>query len=128
MSADLMPRNIAPPPQTVVAVGPTTPTIGSRMNTPTIARCIEIVADATGLTADELVSRTRRRAIARPRQIAMWLAHSFTAATTTQISFAVGIPHDRKSVLHGCRKVEQLCETDAGFRTFCNSLIRLATA
>jgi Holliday junction resolvase RusA-like endonuclease len=125
---NFIPSFIAETPGALLSTGPEMPILGGRMNTPTLSRCLEIVAEATGLTTDELVSRTRRRAIARPRQIAMWLAHNFTSATTTQISIACGIPHDRKSVLHACRKVESLCESDAGFRTLCHSLIRLVAA
>ncbi|MDQ3260104.1 MAG: chromosomal replication initiator protein DnaA, partial [Pseudomonadota bacterium] len=58
-------------------------------------------------------SKKRNRAIARPRQVAMSLAKEFTQLSLPDIGEAFG-GRDHTTVLHACRKVEELKGSDGG--------------
>lgn len=59
----------------------------------------------------DLLSRRRSRSIARPRQIAMCLSKELTNHSLPEIGDAFG-GRDHTTVLHGCRKVQELRESD----------------
>ena len=58
-----------------------------------------------------MFSKKRTRALARPRQVAMALAKDITSLSLPDIGEAFG-GRDHTTVLHACRKVQELCETD----------------
>ncbi|NOQ94916.1 MAG: chromosomal replication initiator protein DnaA [Methylophaga sp.] len=64
------------------------------------------------LRVSDLLSKKRTRSIARPRQIAMALAKELTNHSLPEIGEAFG-GRDHTTVLHACRKVAELKETDA---------------
>jgi chromosomal replication initiator protein len=70
------------------------------------------VADHYNLRLSDLVSARRARAVARPRQVAMFLAKTLTAKSLPEIGRGFG-GRDHTTVIHAVRKVEQLCETDS---------------
>ena len=70
------------------------------------------VADHYNLRISDLVSARRARAVARPRQVAMYLAKTLTAKSLPEIGRGFG-GRDHTTVIHAVRKVEQLCETDS---------------
>ena len=55
----------------------------------TVPSVMERVGSFFGLTPQELASRSRRRAVLVPRQIAIYLCHRYTSATLTDIGRAV---------------------------------------
>jgi chromosomal replication initiator protein len=55
----------------------------------------------------DLFSPKRTRAIARPRQVAMWLAKDLTAHSYPMIGDAFG-GRDHTTVLHAVRKIDSL--------------------
>lgn len=59
----------------------------------------------------DLLAKKRTRSIARPRQIAMALAKELTSHSLPEIGEAFG-GRDHTTVLHACRKVAELRETD----------------
>ncbi len=59
----------------------------------------------------DLLSKRRSRSIARPRQIAMALAKELTNHSLPEIGDAFG-GRDHTTVLHGCRRIEGLRETE----------------
>lgn len=63
------------------------------------------------LRVSDLLSKKRTRSIARPRQIAMALAKELTSHSLPEIGDAFG-GRDHTTVLHACRKVAELKETD----------------
>ncbi|MDC9724834.1 MAG: chromosomal replication initiator protein DnaA [Gammaproteobacteria bacterium] len=63
------------------------------------------------LRVSDLLSKKRTRSIARPRQIAMALAKELTNHSLPEIGDAFG-GRDHTTVLHACRKVAELKETD----------------
>jgi len=61
-----------------------------------------------------MYSSRRARAVARPRQIAMYLAKQLTARSLPEIGRKFG-GRDHTTVMHAVRKVEELKATDNGF-------------
>ena len=69
------------------------------------------VAEYYKIRVADLLSKKRTRSIARPRQIAMALAKELTNHSLPEIGDAFG-GRDHTTVIHACRKVEELIETD----------------
>lgn len=69
------------------------------------------VADYFKIRVAELLSKRRSRSIARPRQIAMALAKELTNHSLPEIGDAFG-GRDHTTVLHGCRRIAALRETE----------------
>ena len=69
------------------------------------------VADYFKIRVAELLSKRRSRSIARPRQIAMALAKELTNHSLPEIGDAFG-GRDHTTVLHACRRIIALRETD----------------
>ena len=69
------------------------------------------VADYFKLRVADLLSKRRSRSIARPRQVAMALAKELTNHSLPEIGDAFG-GRDHTTVLHGCRRIESLRNTD----------------
>jgi chromosomal replication initiator protein len=69
------------------------------------------VAEYFKIRVSDLLAKKRTRSIARPRQIAMALAKELTNHSLPEIGEAFG-GRDHTTVLHACRKVEELKETD----------------
>jgi chromosomal replication initiator protein len=69
------------------------------------------VADYFKIRVGDLLSKKRSRSIARPRQFAMALAKELTNHSLPEIGDAFG-GRDHTTVLHGCRRIESLRETD----------------
>ena len=84
------------------------------------------VADYYGLQTKELSSKRRTRSIARPRQMAMALAKELTEHSLPEIGDKFG-GRDHTTVLHGCKRVRELIETDGKLREDWEKLIRKLT-
>ena len=69
------------------------------------------MADYYKIKVAEMYSKKRNRAIARPRQVAMALAKEFTQLSLPDIGEAFG-GRDHTTVLHACRKITELKESD----------------
>jgi chromosomal replication initiator protein len=69
------------------------------------------VADYYKIKVAEMYSKKRVRSLARPRQIAMALAKELTPMSLPEIGEAFG-GRDHTTVLHACRKVNELVEAD----------------
>jgi len=69
------------------------------------------VADYFKIRVGDLLSKRRTRSVARPRQIAMALAKELTNHSLPEIGDAFG-GRDHTTVLHGCRRVAALRETE----------------
>ncbi len=81
----------------------------------TIDRIIEVVCDYLDLDFARFNSTERTREIAQARQIAMYLAKQHTKAPLTTIGAAIG-GRNHATVLHSCKAVSNLIETDKNFR------------
>ncbi len=73
------------------------------------------VADYYKIRVSELYSNSRLREVARPRQIAMALAKELTNQSLPEIGEAFG-GRDHTTVIHACRKVKELQQTDEQIR------------
>lgn len=71
------------------------------------------VAQYFDLRVAELLSRRRTRAIAVPRQIAMYLAKEMTTRSYPDLARRFG-GRDHTTVIHGVRRIATLIEADAG--------------
>ena len=69
------------------------------------------VAEHYGLTLTELLGPKRARAVARPRQVAMYLAKTLTERSLPEIGRSFG-GRDHTTVIHGVRRIEALRGTD----------------
>jgi len=70
------------------------------------------VADYFSIRVADLKSKRRNRQIARPRQIAMALAKELTSMSLPDIGDAFG-GRDHTTVIHACKKVDELTRTDS---------------
>jgi chromosomal replication initiator protein len=77
----------------------------------TVDEIQKTVADHFSLKQADLLSERRTRAVARPRQIAMWLCKQHTTRSYPDIGRRFG-GRDHTTVLHGVRKVEELIAAD----------------
>ncbi len=85
------------------------------------------VADYYKIRLGDLHSKKRTRSIARPRQLAMALAKELTNHSLPEIGDSFG-GRDHTTVLHACRKIEELRESTREIREDYNNLLRLLTA
>jgi chromosomal replication initiator protein len=70
------------------------------------------VADHYNLRMTDLISARRARAVARPRQVAMFLCKNLTARSLPEIGRGFG-GRDHTTVIHAIRKIEELRATDS---------------
>jgi chromosomal replication initiator protein len=92
----------------------------------TIENIQKAVAEYYKLRVADLLSRRRPRTIARPRQVAMALCKELTEHSLPEIGDAFG-GRDHTTVLHACRKIDELCDTDGRIREDRAKLVRLLT-
>ena len=85
------------------------------------------VAEYYKMRVADLLSRRRTRTIARPRQMAMALSKELTEHSLPEIGEAFG-GRDHTTVLHACRRIEELCEMDGRLREDRAKLVRTLTA
>ena len=81
------------------------------------------VADYYGLQIKDLLSKRRTRSLARPRQVAMALAKELTEHSLPEIGDAFA-GRDHTTVLHACRQIRTLTESDGKLREDWDKLIR----
>jgi len=83
----------------------------------------KVVADYYGLQIKDLLGKKRTRSLARPRQVAMALAKELTEHSLPEIGDAFA-GRDHTTVLHACRQIRNLMETDGKLREDWDKLIR----
>lgn len=93
----------------------------------TIENIQKAVAEYYKMRVTDLLSRRRTRTIARPRQLAMALSKELTEHSLPEIGDAFA-GRDHTTVLHACRRIEDLCETDGRMREDRAKLLRQLTA
>ncbi len=76
---------------------------------------IECVAEAYHLAPQSLLSKSRARQVAVPRQIAMYLMREYGNISLPQIGEALG-GRDHTTVLYGCEKIADMLERDDRLR------------
>lgn len=78
----------------------------------TIDNIQKTVAEYYKIRTSDLLSNRRSRSITRPRQLAMALSKELTNHSLPEIGAAFG-GRDHTTVLHGCRKIAELRESDS---------------
>jgi len=86
-----------------------------------------VVADYYKIKVADLLSKRRSRSVARPRQMAMSLAKELTNHSLPEIGNAFG-GRDHTTVLHACRKIKELRESDTDIAEDYKNLLRHLTA
>ena len=87
----------------------------------TIEYIQEIVSEYFQLSVEELQSKTRKRYVVQARQLAMFFAKKYTKLSLASIGKLIG-KRDHATVLHACKTVDNLNETDKQFRKFLTDL------
>ncbi|HNS17281.1 MAG TPA: chromosomal replication initiator protein DnaA [Bacteroidales bacterium] len=81
----------------------------------------KVICDYFGLASDAIHSKTRKREIVQARQLAMYFAKKHTKSSLATIGLQCG-NKDHATVLHACRTVNNLIETDKQFRIYVEEL------
>ncbi len=77
-----------------------------------IEAILRSVAEYFGLSPNDLRGKKRTKAIAFPRQIAMYLAREMTEYSTTEVGIEFG-GRDHTTVMYACQKIENGMKTDS---------------
>jgi chromosomal replication initiator protein len=89
----------------------------------TVENIQKTVAEYFKIRLADLLSQRRSRSVARPRQIAMSLAKELTRHSLPEIGDAFG-GRDHTTVLHACRRVQALRESETRVREDYQNLLR----
>ncbi len=81
----------------------------------------KVVCDYFDITLDMINSKTRKREIVQARQLAMFFSKRHTKSSLATIGLHCG-NKDHATVLHACRTVNNLIDTDKQFRTYVEEL------
>jgi chromosomal replication initiator protein len=81
----------------------------------------KVVCDYFDLPLDVLKSKTRKREVVQARQLAMYFSKSMTKSSLSNIGIHCG-GKDHATVLHACRTVNNLMETDKKFKTYVSDI------
>lgn len=83
----------------------------------------KVVSDYFEMDVTTLQSKTRKRHIVQARQLAMFFAKKFTKASLASIGTQIG-KRDHATVLHACKTVDNLAETDKQFKKYIEDLTK----
>ncbi len=86
----------------------------------------KVVCDYFDMPIELLKSKTRKREIVQARQLAMYFSKQLTKNSLASIGAQCG-NKDHATVLHACRTVNNLTETDKRFRTYVEDLRKKLT-
>lgn len=93
----------------------------------TIDNIQKTVAEYYNIKMSDLLSKRRSRSVARPRQLAMALAKELTNHSLPEIGDAFG-GRDHTTVLHACRKIQELKDAQHDIKEDYRNLIRTLSA
>ena len=88
----------------------------------TIERISRMVASHYKMTIEEIKSKNNSRAVAVPRQVAMYLCKRLTAASYPEIGREFGGKH-HTTVMHSFEKIDRLTREDRNFHKVVSELI-----
>ena len=87
----------------------------------TIDYITKTVCDYFNLSVDSLIVNTRKRETVQARQIAMYFSKSLTKSSLASIGSQIG-GKDHATVLHACRTVANLKDTDKNFKVYLDEI------
>jgi chromosomal replication initiator protein len=82
-----------------------------------------VVSEYFGLSQSDLKGKKRTKAIAFPRQMAMYLAREMTEYSTTELGIEFG-GRDHTTIMYGCQKIENRIKTDSTLEPIISGLKR----
>lgn len=82
------------------------------------------VAEYYNVRLADMLSARRARAVARPRQVAMYLSKHLTTRSLPEIGRKFG-GRDHTTVIHAVRKIDELCQVDSGIEEDVDLLRRM---
>lgn len=82
---------------------------------PTVDLIIAHTAKYYGLTKEQLLARTHKRSIARPRQIVMYLCRKYTRRSFPDLANRLGGKH-HTTILYGAERITELLAADESLR------------
>lgn len=77
----------------------------------------KVVSDYFQMDTETLRSKTRKRNIVQARQLAMFFAKKYTKSSLASIGSQIG-DRDHATVLHACKTIDNLLETDKEFKKY----------
>ena len=83
----------------------------------------KVVCDYFNITLEQLHSKSRKRSIVQARQLAMYFAKAYTKSSMAAIGLQCG-NKDHSTVLHACRTVKNLYDTDKTFKKYYTDIER----
>ena len=89
--------------------------VGTNEEKQNIPSILNAVCQYFGITSEQLQSASRKREIVQARQVAMYFASKLTEETLTTIGTTIG-KRNHATVLHACKTVSDLIDTDKHFR------------
>ena len=95
--------------------------VKNNKNDLTIDHIQQIIADYFNLDIESLHSKTRKRNVVHARQLAMFFSKKYTKNSLSTIGSQIG-QRDHATVLHACKTVENLIETDRAFKKYVSDL------
>jgi chromosomal replication initiator protein len=89
----------------------------------TIEHIQKIVSDYFGLSYKDLRGKRRTKAVAFPRQVAMYISRELTEYSTTEVGAEFG-GRDHTTVMHACQKIEDRTKLDPNLEPTLQQLIK----
>jgi len=81
----------------------------------------KIVCDYFGMPVEQINAKTRKREIVQARQLAMYFSKKHTKSSLATIGLHCG-NKDHATVLHACKTVSNLMDTDKQFRSYVSEI------
>jgi len=89
---------------------------------PTVDKIQRATAKQFGISMEEMLSKRRARAIARPRQVAMYLSKMLTTRSLPDIGRRFG-GRDHTTVIHAVKRIDKLRAEDTGLNSNIEALL-----
>lgn len=81
----------------------------------------KIISDYFDIPVDTINSKTRKREVVQARQLSMFLSKKYTKASLSTIGLNCG-NKDHATVLHACRTINNLKDTDKQFKRYIDDI------
>jgi len=82
----------------------------------TVEKIRDVVCEYFSLSIDAISTKSRKREVVQARQIAMYLSKQLTKSSLSSIGNTIG-QRDHATVLHACKIVNDLMDSDKNFRS-----------
>lgn len=76
-----------------------------------IAYIMEVICTYFGITQQQLISKSRKKEISIPRQLAMYLSKEYTSSTFSMIGSEIG-GKNHSTVMYACKTIENISKVD----------------